>query len=136
MAFQRLGTMYTIQYIIFIPSLRCKISGFSDWIYAVLNMFESPCLALFIYQFIEGLVKNTNLQKDWLKTCEDIAFQRLDTVYNILNIQYIYIIYVHGQMSQTLQSPWTLSRPITSTGVKHIKSYILKKVHLNLITRS
>src|SRR5271163_3088900 len=45
---------------------------------------------IFLYLYL-------NLQKDWLKTCEDIASQRLDTIYNILKIYIRYIYYVHGR---------------------------------------
>src|SRR5271167_423828 len=57
----------------------------------------------------------SNLQKNWLKTYEDIASQRLDTIYNILKIYIRYIYYIHGQMSW-MSCPWTLSHLITSTG--------------------
>ena len=39
---------------------KCKITNISEssgWIYAILDILESPCLALSTYQFIEGLVK-------------------------------------------------------------------------------
>src|SRR2546429_4350142 len=50
-------TLYSILF--FTPSLRCNISGSSDWIYAILDIFESPCLTLSMYQFIEVFVKNS-----------------------------------------------------------------------------
>ena len=84
----------------------------------------------------------TNLLKDILKTRGDIVSQRLDTVYNILDIY----IYVHGQMSWTLQSPcpwtgqswtsrpWTLSRPITSTAPMYSTPKILLNIRILLRT--
>src|SRR5271154_2492113 len=53
-----------------------------------------------IWTFLKTLVflyLYFNLQKDWLKTREDIASQRLDTIYDILEIYIRYIYYVYGR---------------------------------------
>ena len=43
----------------FTRSLERNISGSSDWIHAVLDLFESQCLALSVYKISDRLVRYT-----------------------------------------------------------------------------
>jgi hypothetical protein len=42
---------------IFIQTLEDDILASTDWIYAILDLFESPCLGLYICKISDGLAK-------------------------------------------------------------------------------
>ena len=116
---------YNVHYIVYYFLLHLWNAITQDSVIGFMRFWTFLKALVFLYLY-------SNLQKDWLKTHEDIASQRLDTIYNILEIYIRYIYYVHGQMSWTLQSscpwtgrswtsrPWTLSRPITSTASSYL----------------
>ena len=70
---------YNVYYIVYYFLLHLWNAITQDSVIGFMRFWTFLKALVFLYLY-------TNLQKDWLKTHEDIASQRLDTIYNILEI--------------------------------------------------